>query len=523
MNPVPAMGASRPLKPILHLPDERFLPGVTALILRGEDLQLSQLDRFYRSDENRKTLGEYRATIQDKADYTLADLANMKLEKWMELSVSSPAFQHQMDCFFKARSSLEMKIIKDKLDDPSRLDSHREPFKKLLLASQDIRNVTRHLPALGKQIDKTWLTVKGDHFPGKAHRDDCSELFVDMDESVFRDREIEANTLPEPLKHWICQEADLKVPFRHDYEKPILGQPKGSVLRQILTEQLAESLGLKPAAHFLKFVPSEIADPVVVERGFNDSLFGLGLQHGKPPHLIQLSAMAKNGLLTRELLNFVMEIGGWDGCFDRSAYKHDLLLADEPVATKKGTWVKGFTRGISGANPHNLTRRLYNGELSQALIALRQSPVDIRVNVLKSWFDKDATAETVNAVTDETIRELEVLETCIRDSLFKTLDKIKQYHPDLMQKLGVLEDGELWEGSEELLCVPALNTGNLPSDDPALEVARNAALRSVSKGHRVVAIMPDNTEVETNRHDVIMKAKGFVIYKSYEPEPSKGL
>ncbi|KEQ16252.1 hypothetical protein [Endozoicomonas numazuensis] len=509
-----------PTRPKLHLPlIKELLPGVCYLELRGKDLYSNDLTQFYQTGRDTKKLSSYIVKLLEVDDSQLVDLSTMPLSQWMELTATEEKFETQIQSFLKARVSLERCMIGSYMErDPKLKEAflqHDKELKELMYTAQDIRSYTRHLPALAQKVESLW---KADHqeesFPSKAFTEDCYQGFCETPPTVTEARKKMMFTCPSSINSWAAKEQRVRIPQRKRLED-ILTIKKGSVLGRVLSEELKSMLGLEEAPLFLQFLPSEAVKDIVRQCSFKDAMEGLNIQHGKYPHLIHLFCLARGDKLTKPVLDLILKLGIWNSFFDRSVMREDIVLGDSEPASEKGTRVKGFTRVMSGANPHNLSRMLANAELSEALQDLRaRGKQDILPVILKDWLGISMKpGESLDQKLDETIRQLEVLETYIRDSLFGSLDKIAGRHPELLAELGLLDKGGEFSG-DDLLVFGLFNQGDSTNDDPIVKVAMEKAVRCYKDGHRV--LLPDSTGktlVEATSEDQIRSTRGAVVFK----------
>ena len=507
-------------RPKLHLPDSnKKLPGVCYLELRGEELYTHDLSHFYQNDTDTRKLSSYTVKLSGVEDSQLVDLSSMPLSQWMELTATEDKFETQIQSFLKARVALERHMIGSYMERDPRLKEaflqHEKELKALMFAAQDIRSYTRHLPALAQKIELRWQAEhQGESFPAKAFSEDCYQSYCETPATVPDARKKTLFSCPAAVKMWAAQEQRVRVPQRKRI-KDILSTKKASTLSRVLSEELKALLGLDEAPLFLQFLPSEAVKDIVRQCSFKDAMEGLNLQHGKYPHLIHLFCLAKDEKLTKPLLDLILKLGIWNSFFDRSAFREDIVLGDSNPSNEQGTRVKGFTRMMSGANPHNLSRMLMNAELSEALKDLRaREKQGILPVILKDWLGISLKpGESFDQKLDETIRQLEVLEAYVRDSLFGSLDKIAEHHPGLLAELGLFDEDDELTG-DDLLLFGLFNQGDSTNDAPIVKVAMEKAVRCYKDGHRV--LLPDRegkTLVEATSEEHIRSTRGAVVFK----------
>ncbi|WP_153301856.1 hypothetical protein [Endozoicomonas arenosclerae] len=507
-------------RPKLHLPpDSKQLPGVCYLELRGKELYTNDLTRFYRSEQDARKLSSYDVKLSKTDNNLLVDLSDMPLSHWMELTATEDKFETQIQSFLKARLSLEQFMIASYLDKKVELKqeylSLEKELKELLFAAQDIRSYTRHLPDLAQKIESMWQADhQGSSFPARAFTDDCFQGRCETPATVPDARKKNLFSCLPSVGQWAEDLPRVRVPQRLRLED-ILKIKKGSVFSRVLAHELKSLLGLDEAPLFLQFLPSEAVKDVVSQCSFKDAMEGLNLQHGKYPHLIHLFCLAKGQKLTKPLLDLILKLGIWNSFFDRSAFREDIILGDSDPSEGQGTRVKGFTRAISGSNPHNLSRMLMNAELSEALKDLRaRDKKDILPKILKDWFGVTLEpGESLDQKLDETIKQLEVLETYVRDSLFGSLDKIAAHHPGLLAELGLLDEDDEFSG-DDLLQFGLFNQGDSTNDAPIVKVAMEKAIRCFRDGHTV--LLPDPTGkslVKATSEDQVRSTRGAVVFK----------
>ena len=498
--------------------------GVGVCQLSEKQLQTTGLRHFYTDPRRVRELSDYNIKTENSGSSCRVDLSEMSLADAAVLSCKDPAFKEQQTIFLKAKMHQEMNLIEKQVakspKNKAYFEAHKAELKQLLFASQDLRTFTRAIPALALAIDEQWQKEhEGAHFPAKPFASDCRLKQFSCGSAVEAKREAGAAAMHEDLLEWQARRFSYEYPVRHKPDVPILEASKQSFLSRVLNQALHRMLGLTDAPTFVQLVPSHQAIPVAKVSAFKDGYAGLNLTHGKHVHQIHLFGVAQQGLLSRDMYDFILDVDIWDSFFDRNYLTHDMLLTDGSPQSNSDVVVKGMQRLFAGNTPHNITRMLLHGQLS-ALLHHPELKGDTALakNVLLDWFGVTCIVDSPEGISQtlvKTARQIEVMETYLRDSTFKALDKIAKENPYLDSCKGMEDEEDKLESAEDLFAINKIMMGDSILKSDLIEIARHKALKSFRKGYRVMLTSFDTSVPlrQAQTEDDILQAEGFVIYK----------